>query len=333
MGFAQYDSKKVQDVLELVGSNERKMYYSDMGVNLENVHSLESALKLSGLDYTVEKRPLQFTSEVEQEWNGNKIMVQVPYTIKDQFATVRTDTMDFLGVVGKNYEILQNREAFDFLDSMVLNGAKFETAGSFGANNAKNFITMSTEPMKILDDDFLPTMMFLNSHDGSKAIQVMYVNIRIFCSNCIARARKDAQNRISIRHSASMNSRLDAARYVLLQQTHYFEALKKEAEKLAVTPFSKTAFETLARELYPVKETDSEIVQIRNLAMVEQLLTAYNQDDLANFQNTAWGAIQAVADFESHPVAFRKSKTPGSFTNVAVNAMPLLNMVWERVAA
>lgn len=333
MGFAKYDAAKVQKVLEAVDANERKMYYADMGVTLENVTSLESALKLSGLDYTVEKRPLQFLAEKEQEWNGSLVRVTAPFPIVDQYATVRTDTMDFMGIVGKNYEILQNQEAFDFLDSMVLNGAKFETAGSFGTNGAKNFITMSTEPMKILDDDFLPTMMFLNSHDGSKAIQVMYVNVRIFCSNCIARARKGAENRINIRHSRSMNSKLDAARYVLLEQTHYLEALKKEAEKLATTPFTKAAFESLARELFPVNETDSELVQIRNLAQVEQLLKAYNQDDLANFHNTAWGAIQAVADFESHPINFRKTKTSGSFTNVAINAMPLLNMVWERVAA
>lgn len=332
MGFAKYDVEKVRKVLEAVDNNERNMYYADMGVNLQNVASLETALKLSGLDYTVEKKPLQFMSETETVWNGQSVKVSAPFPIENMFATVRSDNNQFMGIVGKGYEILQNQEAFDFLDSMVLSGAKFETAGSYGTNSAKNFITMSTEPMKILDDNFLPTMMFLNSHDGTKSIQVMYINVRIFCSNCIARAKKGAENSINIRHSRSMRDKMDIAREVLLAQTNYFEALKKEAEKLAVKPFSKEAFESLARELFPVKEEDSEIVQIRNLAKVEQLLTAYRQDDLANFNNTAWGAIQAVADFESHPVNMRKTKVNGGFTNV-VNAMPLLNMVWERVAA
>ena len=334
MGFANYNVDKVNAVLEAVENTPRKKYYEDMGITLENVTSLESALKLSGLDYSVEKRPIQFVNKVEQEWNGQKILVDTPFIIPDQFATIRTDTNAPLGIVGKNYNILQNREAFDFLDSLALGGAKFETAGSYGPNGAKSFITMSTEPMKILDDEFLPTMMFLNSHDGSKAIQAMFISIRIFCSNCIARATRGAENRVSIRHSNSMQAKLEQAKTILLQNTNYLERLKVEAEKLAVTPYSKEAFEALARELFPVKTEDSEILQIRNLAMIEKLMTAYNQDDLQNFNNTAYKVVQAFADFESHPTTFRKAEnsTPKSFTNI-VNGMPLFNQIYNRMLA
>lgn len=334
--IANYDTKKVAAVMESVDNTPRKKYYEDMGITLENVHSLESALKLSGLDYSVEKRPLQFVNKMEQELNGQKILVDAPFTIPDQFATIRTDTNAPLGIVGKGYNILQNHEAFDFLDSLALNGAKFETAGSYGQNGAKSFITMSTDPMKILDDDFLPTIMFLNSHDGSKAIQAMFISIRIFCSNCIARARKNAENRVSIRHSNSMQSKLEQAKGILLQNTNYLESLKEEAERLAVKPYSKEAFEALTRRLFPINAEDSEIVQIRNLAMIEKLMTAYNQDDLQNFKNTSWRALQAISDFESHPVQLRKSTqstTTPAFTSVAVNTMPLLNMVWNEIAA
>lgn len=336
MGIAAYDTKKVNAVMEAVENTPRKKYYEDMGITLENVHSLESALKLSGLDYSVEKRPVQFVNKVEQEWNGQKILVDTPFIIPDQFATIRTDTNAPLGIVGKNYNILQNREAFDFLDSLAMGGAKFETAGSFGPNGAKSFITMSTEPMKILDDEFLPTMLFLNAHDGSKAIQAMFVSIRIFCSNCLARARKEAQNRVSIRHSNSMQAKLEQAKTILLQNTNYLEALKTEAEKLAVQPYSKEAFEALAKRLFPINTEDTEIMQIRNLAMIEKLMKAYNEDDLQNFNGTAWKALQAISDFESHPVQLRKSTkstTTPAFTSVAVNTMPLLNMVWNEIAA
>ena len=81
---------------------------------------------------------------------------------------------------------------------------------------------------------------------------------------------------------------------------------------------------------------DSEILQIRNLAMIEKLMTAYNQDDLQNFNNTAWKALNAISDFESHPTQMRKSSkstTTGAFTAVAVNTMPILNSVWNRIAA
>ena len=85
MGLANYNVDKVNAVLEAVENTPRKKYYEDMGITLENVTSLESALKLSGLDYSVEKRPIQFVNKVEQEWNGKKILVDPPFVIPDQF--------------------------------------------------------------------------------------------------------------------------------------------------------------------------------------------------------------------------------------------------------
>lgn len=329
MGFAKFDSKKIEAVLNT--ASPRKKFYEDMGITLENVHNLSTVLKMTGLDFEVQKYPIQFLAETEFDMNGDKAKAIVPYNIPNQFATVRTDTMKALGVVGKNYEILQNEEMFDFLDSISGMGGKYETASTYGANDAKSFICMSTEPMKILGDDFQPYINFLNSFDGSGAVRVMFSPVRLFCSNAIAISVKKVERMVSIKHSGSMQGRLEAAKEVMFENTRYFNALKFHAEKLAVTPFSKEAFEALLHELYPVKTEDKELIQVRNMAQIEHLLNAYKQDDLNNFRNTAWGAIQAVADAESHPLQLRKTKTPAGFTNVVVNGMPLLNQVWNRM--
>lgn len=330
MGFANFDSAKVASVLEKVDNNERKMYFEGMGINLQNVNSLETALKLSKMDFKVEKLPIQFVTKSVQEWNGKQILVDAPHNIPDMFATVRTDTMDSLGVVGKNYEILQNTEGFDFLDSLVMEGAKFETASTYGPRGAKSFICMSTEPLNILGDEFKGFINFFNSFDGSGCVRVMFCPVRLFCSNAITRSLKCATNKIAIRHSSNLQGRLDAARQVLLQNTNYLTALNEEAEKLAVKPFSRDAFEALAKRLFPVNTEDKDIIQIRNLAQIEQMLKAYDQQDLANFNNTAWGAIQAASDVASHPMSWRNTKTPASFTAV-INELPLLEAVWSAV--
>ena len=80
----------------------------------------------------------------------------------------------------------------------------------------------------------------------------------------------------------------------------------------------------------PVNTEDKDIIQIRNLAQIEQMLKAYDQQDLANFNNTAWGAIMAASDAASHVVSWRNTKTPANFTAV-INELPLLNMVWDAV--
>lgn len=329
MGFAKYNAEEIERILK--NATPRKKFYDGMGINVENVHSLETVLKLTGLDFEVQKFPLQFMAEQAFTLNGEAATAQVPYAIPDMYATVRTDTMKALGTVGKNYEILQNSEMFDFLDSLEGMDAQYECGGTYGKNGAKSFITMSTEPMKILGDDFQPYINFLNACDGSGSVRVMFSPVRLFCSNCIAIAIKKADRVISIKHSPSMTRRLEIAKHVMLENTRYFEALKFHAEKLAVTPFSQEAFEALLHELYPVKTEDSNRVQVNNLAQIEHLLNAYKQDDLSNFRNTAWGVVQAFADAESHPLQLRKTQNPAGFTNVIVNGMPLLNQIWDRM--
>lgn len=330
MGFANFDVKKVTEVLEKADNVERKLYFEDMGINLQNVHSLETALKLSKMDFTVEKFPIQFVTKSVQEWNGRQVLIDTPHKIEEMYATVRTDTMESLGIVGKNYQILQNNESFDFLDSLVAQGAKFETAGTYGSNGAKSFVCMSTEPLKILGDDFANYLCCFNAHDGTGSVRIVLTPTRIFCSNTIVRALKSATNKISIRHSISLQGRLDAARNIILQNTNYLNALKKEAERLAVKPFSREAFEALAKKLFPVNTEDKDIIQIRNLAQIEQMLKAYDQDDLANFTNTGWAAVQAASDMASHPISWRNTKTPANFTAV-INELPLLQYVWDAV--
>lgn len=330
--YANYDAKKVAKVLEAVDSTERKAWYETQGITLKNVTSLDVALKLSGLDFEVEKKPVYFNSTFGMTNEAGKNLPPKFTKIEGQFTTVRTDTMQPFGVVTDAYEILQNRDAFDFLDSLVMEGAKFETAGFFKKNGAASYITMSTEPMTILGDEFDPFMMISNGHDGGSAIKVALTPIRAYCRNSAILALKKATSIVTIHHSRKMYDKLVAAKEVLTANTNYLEELKIVAEKLATTPFSEEAFEALAKKLFAPKEEQSEIIQIRNIVQFEKLMKAYREDDLQNFNGSAWKALQAVSDFESHPAKFRKSKEVANNGTpefqIIYNGMPLLNKVF-----
>ena len=330
--YANYDAKKVAKVLEAVDNSERRAWYGTQGVTLDNVTSLDVALKLSGLDFEVEKKPVYFNSTFGMTNEAGKNLPPKFTKIEGQFTTVRTDTMQPFGVVTDAYKILQNRDAFDFLDSLVVEGAKFETAGFFKKNGAASYITMSTEPMTILGDEFDPFMMISNGHDGGSAVKVCLTAIRAVCRNTAILALKKASNLVTVQHSKKMYDKLLVAQEVLLSNTKYMEELKIVAEELAVKPFSEEAFEALVRKLYPIEKEQSEIIQIRNLAQIEHLFRAYKQDDLQNFNGTAWKCIQAFSDAESHPLRFRKSnKIANNGTpefQVVYNGMPLLNKVF-----
>ena len=331
--WASYDAKKVARTLDGIDEPARKAWFETMGISIENCTSMEAALKISGLDFTVEKKPIYYSS-VRVNEDGKKLPPKFNM-IHDSFATVRSDNGLSLGIVSKDYEVLQNQEAFDFLDSMVGMGAKFETAGFFKRNGAGNYITMSTEPMQILGDDFMPYIMIVNSHDGKGSIRITFTPTRVVCKNSMVYALKHSNNIITIHHSKKMYDRLVAAKEVLLANSNYMEQLNKIAEELAVKPFSEEAFKRFIEMQYPIKAEDSEIIQIRNLAQIEHFMKAYKQNDLDNFDGTAWRAVQAIADAESHPLVMRKTKTGDAgtpaFQNVVTAGMPLLQLMFQCV--
>ncbi len=91
--------------------------------------------------------------------------------VPNYFANIRTDNNAVWGVVGKDYHIVQNREAFNFFDAIVGGGEGilYETAGALG-NGERIFITAKLpDYIRVGNgDDVTEKYIFLTtSHDGS----------------------------------------------------------------------------------------------------------------------------------------------------------------------
>src|SRR5690606_9637720 len=99
------------------------------------------ALKFAGLDYTVEKRKLFTYDNENQHGNPDTDIIIPEIEVPNFYATMRTDNETVLGVVGKDYEVVQNVDAFSFFDAIVGgDGIQYETAGALG-NGERIFIT------------------------------------------------------------------------------------------------------------------------------------------------------------------------------------------------
>lgn len=116
-----------------------------LGTIVESYPNSAEALKFAGLDYTVEKRPL-FTVDSHnlatfKSPDGNEMYdgFLPDILVPNYYSTVRTDTEEVLGIVGKDYKVIQNTEAFSFFDSIVGGGEGilYETAGALGKGYGK----------------------------------------------------------------------------------------------------------------------------------------------------------------------------------------------------
>lgn len=87
--------------------------WHNLGQVIQDYPTSAEAIHHSGLDYEVQKRKL-FTSSIQNS------TIEVP----NYFSTVRSDNDAILGVVGKDYQIVQNRDAFSFFDAIVQKAEK-----------------------------------------------------------------------------------------------------------------------------------------------------------------------------------------------------------------
>jgi hypothetical protein len=67
----------------------------------------------------VEKRKLFTVDNGQPHRDEPSLIVYSEIEVPDYYATIRTDTEQVLGVVGKEYKVVQNTEVFSFFDGVV----------------------------------------------------------------------------------------------------------------------------------------------------------------------------------------------------------------------
>lgn len=93
----------------------REKPWHRLGTIVMEAPASAEALRLAGLDWTVEQEPV-YTEHNEM--------------VKGYKANVRSSDRRVLGVVSDRYKVVQNTDAFSFTDELLGNGVKYETAGS-----------------------------------------------------------------------------------------------------------------------------------------------------------------------------------------------------------
>ena len=165
-----------------------------------------------------------------------------------------------MGVVGKDYHIVQNREAFNFFDAIVGGGEGilYETAGALG-NGERIFITAKLpDYIRVGNgDDVTEKYIFLTtSHDGSGSITAAFTPIRIVCQNTLNASLRSMTNVVRIKHTSGAKGRIENAHKIMgLANTlsNQLEGIFNEWAKVKVSDREVKKLIQLA--LCPNKET------------------------------------------------------------------------------
>ena len=273
----------------------REKPWHGLGTMVMEAPTSADALRLAGLDWTVDQTPVYTDAGIE---------------ITGYKANRRNSDNAILGIVSDRYKIVQNTEAFEFTDALIgetENGVvKYETAGSLcGGKRVWLLAKMPTQ--KILDDDVEPYMFFSNTHDGSGAIKVGITPVRIVCNNTLNIALNTAKRQWSTKHIGNMQSKLEEAKLCLQLADKYMKGLNEEADRLANATLYKEQIDEIFNEMFPIDDDTTERKKNNINEFKNEYYMCYLRPDIAQFMNTARGAVNAMSDVVTHSAPKRNT--------------------------
>lgn len=226
-----------------------------------------------------------------------------PQAVQDRFATVRTNPVtgevDPLGLVSDHYQVFQNEELANVIDTVVdVSGAHFETAGSLQGGR-KVFVNMKLpEGFTVAGMDSEKHDLCLlgtTSHDGKGKIQFITTPVRVVCQNTLTAARRDMKTDFSIRHKGNLGVKVQEVRDALEIQHKAVEEFQAEAERMLDTPMSDESFLAVMDKLWAPSE--SKAAERKN----DKLQWLWHEaKTLDGIRGTRWGAWQAVTEYVDH---------------------------------
>lgn len=181
--------------------------------------SVKEVLHQIGADFTVRKEPLyRIPYELDAKIRlGEPVTIDPKYFINTHAATVCNDSDETIGVVGKDYGIIQNQSGLEILDLVTnssVSGSPLKIVSAGLVHNFEPYIQARLGDDARIGGDNSETefyAFFHNTHDGSSAMKVTFTAIRVICKNTF-NANLKAKTGMMFKHSKNVGIRVDLNR-------------------------------------------------------------------------------------------------------------------------
>lgn len=257
--------------------------------------TIAEAIAASGLGWTVSKKPLAL------DHGAAAPLPELRYTpIPGHFATVRDDTKGVLGVVGKKYRIVQNYEAFAFVDQLIGSSMCWETAGSLHGGQRVWVLATLPEHIEVGGDPVKPYVLLMNSHDGSTAVVAATTPVRVVCQNTLNWGLGSARQKLSIRHTEAITRRVHEARRVLELSLNYYAQFKRTGDQLASERCTERQLRAVLDQLYPsgVSDTSSSRTRTSRERTKHRIMDLFLRGSTqGNAPGSKWSAVNAIVEY------------------------------------
>jgi phage/plasmid-like protein (TIGR03299 family) len=260
------------------------------GTIVQDAPNSTEAIRLAQMNWSVEKRPI-FTLDGD----GNRIH------ITSDMATVRTDSNGILGVVGNKYTVIQNADAFKFVDSLVdLGEIKYEACGTLKGGQQIWLLAKMPDVHYVTDDDPQESYILLSTgHDGLHTLKVMPTSVRVVCWNTLQLALSHKTERfIQVRHSLNAMDKVEAAQKLLFGIRYETEQVNQILDGLAKVDMTREQVMEFMDKVFPLHkekpEDDGSTKSINIRQMVFDNFDGDPEQATKAAKGTAFGLFNAV---------------------------------------
>lgn len=278
----------------MINFENRVVPWNSLGKKVKN-DKINNIVKQAGLDWNVEQHDVYINSKKAYGYKAN----------------VRDNDETILGIVSSKYQVIQNEQAFSFIDELIDEGLELESAGEL--KNGKRVWLMSKLPdIFIADDEITPYICFINNHDGKGGVRVAVTPIRVACANALNIAINQAYRSWSTKHMGNIENKIEEAKRTLNFTQKYIYKFQEKGNELINKKIDKNDVEELTAKLVPFPEQDklTERKKVNIEEKRQELLYHYNNaPDLEGIRDTAWGFLNAVSSFALHARPKRETKT------------------------
>jgi phage/plasmid-like protein (TIGR03299 family) len=259
-----------------------KTPWHGLGTELPSLATAQEAIEAARLNWTVTIEP----------------QVRKGIEIPGKNWTVRDDTDTVLGVVGDQYRVLQNEDAFRFFDAVTQDphGPKYEVAGSLWNGRKVWLLAKLPDVLEVVPGDIVePYILLSNSHDGSSAIRIMETPIRVVCQNTLNMAHSGQGRSIKVRHSGDIMLKVNRVQDALgiIRQT--FAETLEVFQALAKVEPTAAQVERVLTTLFPDTKTDRAKLQRERVMSL-----ADHGKGNERVAGSAWGLYNGITELVDH---------------------------------
>jgi phage/plasmid-like protein (TIGR03299 family) len=261
-----------------------------LGQVLTENDSIDDWREAAGLDWTVQRSPVQFMNGSMHTWPQNEVLY-------------RSDTNDPLAVVSNRYNVVQPQEVLEFFRDLVSeHGFKLETAGSLKGGRRIWALARTGFDGDVVANDRVNTYLLLvTSCDGGLATTAKFTSVRVVCRNTLQMGMWSAAETgttVKVRHSTVFDP--TAVKGSLgLNANIVFDKFMGKMKSFAEKSLSgQAAAEVIERLFASSGSANLPVREIRGFKTVMQLFNGAGKGStMDGVAGTGWGLVNAVTEY------------------------------------